>query len=168
MRHPPLLPSEVLRRVMRVARFDGMSVLAVAGAFALASAMLHDEQGTVIGLLIAGAGAIELHGVSLLRQGDEHGTRWLVSSQCSLLVVILGYVALRLSHVDITLLQPLLTDEQKRVILQRGLTIDEFLRAVYVMGYGIIAIATVIYQGGMAIYYLLRRTAVAAALRESE
>src|SRR5665213_13393 len=134
MRHPPLLPIEALRRVVRIARFDGMSVLTVAGAFALASAMLHDEKGTVIGLLIAGGGAIELHGVSLLRHGDHHGTRWLVSSQIILLAVVLGYVALRLSHVDITLLKPLLTAQQRQVIEQRGLSVNEFLRTVYVMG----------------------------------
>ena len=36
-RTPPLLPEETLRRVLRVANFDGMSVLAVAGILALAS-----------------------------------------------------------------------------------------------------------------------------------
>jgi hypothetical protein len=168
MRRPPLLPAEALRRVVRIARFDGMSVLIVAGAFALASAMLHDEKGTVIGLLLAAAGAIELHGVALLRHGYEQGTRWLVSSQVVLLAVVLAYVALRLSHIDIAVLKPLLTDEQQQVIKQRGLSVDEFLRAVYVMGYVIVGVATLIYQGGMAIYYLYRRTAVAAALQEAE
>lgn len=145
-----------------------MSVLIVAGAFALASAIMHDERGTAIGLLLAAAGAIELHGVSLLRHGVEQGTRWLVSSQVLLLILILGYVALRLEHVDIAVLKPLLSAEQQQVIQQRGLTVDEFLRTVYVMGYVLVGIATLFYQGGMAAYYLARRTAVATALRETE
>jgi hypothetical protein len=168
MRQPPLLPSEALKRVMRIARLDGVSVLAVAGAFALASAVLHDEKGTGIGLLLAGAGAVELHGVTLLRHGLDRGMRWLVTSQFMLLVFILGYVAMRLSHIDVALIKPLLTAQQEQVIEQRGLTIDEFLRAVYVMGYAIVGIATLFYQGGMMIYYYCRRTAVAMALREAE
>jgi hypothetical protein len=168
MRRPPLLPAEALRRVLRIARFDGMSVLFVAGAFALASAVMHDEKSTGVGLLLAGAGAIELHGVSLLGQGEKRGMRWLVCSQLVLMALLLGYVAARLSHVDIGLIKPLLTAEQQQTIEQRGLTVDEFLRAVYVMGYAVIGVATVFYQGGMAIYYLCRRAAVAAALREAD
>jgi hypothetical protein len=166
MPRPPLLPAEALRRVLRLARLDGLSVLSVAGAFALASAVAHDQGGTVIGLLVAGAGAVELHGASLLRHGDAQGTRWLVSSQLLLLVLILGYVALRLSHIDIDLIRPLLTAEQRAVIAQRGLTVDDFLRTVYVAGYALVGIATLFYQGGMAVYYLCRRAAVAAALRD--
>ena len=44
---PPLLPTEVLRRVLRVAHLDGLGLLAVAGAFALVSAGYHDTTGTV-------------------------------------------------------------------------------------------------------------------------
>ena len=55
---PPLLPSETFRRVLRVARFDGLSVLGVSGAFALISAASQDVSGAMIGLLVAAAGAI--------------------------------------------------------------------------------------------------------------
>jgi len=92
---PPILPAETLRRVTRIARFDGLSVLIVAGGFALLSAASKDISGAVIGLLIAAAGAIELHGVALLRVGRD-GMRWLVSSQLYLMAVILAYAGFRL------------------------------------------------------------------------
>ena len=103
---PPLLPAHALRRVTHIARLDGLGVLTVAGLFALASALLHDEVGTAIGLVVAGAGAIELHGVALLRHGTERGMRWLVGSQLMLLIVVLGYVVARLWHIDISMMRP--------------------------------------------------------------
>ena len=39
---PPLLPSEMLRRVLRVARFDGVSCSSSPGGFALISAASRD------------------------------------------------------------------------------------------------------------------------------
>jgi hypothetical protein len=163
---PPLLPAHALRRVTHIARLDGLGVLTIAGLFALASALLRDEVGTVIGLVVAGAGAIELHGVALLRHGAERGMRWLVGSQLLLLVVVLGYVVLRLWHVDITMMRPLLSDQQQKVIVESGLSVDQFLRLIYKTTYILVGVATLLYQGGLTIYYQRRRTAVAAALRE--
>src|SRR4051812_10242830 len=66
---PPLLPHETLIRVLRLATLDGLVVLMIATAFALASALGRDFSGAIIGLLIAGGGATELHGVTLMRRG---------------------------------------------------------------------------------------------------
>jgi hypothetical protein len=151
--------------MLRVARFDGASILVIAGAFALGSATLGDGVGTAISLMVAGAGAIELHGAGLLRHGEERGLRWLVSSQIFLMFVMLGYVALKLRNIDTAPMKPLLTDDMRQAIAQAGLTIDEFLHATYVFGYAAIGVLTVLYQGTMAIYYARRQTAVAAALR---
>jgi hypothetical protein len=150
--------------MLRVARFDGGSILILAGGFALGSASLHDVPGTAISLMVAGAGAIELHGAGLLRHGEERGLRWLVTSQVYLMVVMLGLVASKLGHIDTTAMRVLLTDDARAAIAQDGLTVDEFLHMAYVFGYGSVGAATVLYQGGMAIYYARRRTAVAAAL----
>jgi hypothetical protein len=43
---PPVLPEETLRRVLRVARFDGAGMAAVAGLFALVAAAAHDAKAT--------------------------------------------------------------------------------------------------------------------------
>jgi hypothetical protein len=149
-----------------MAKLDGTGVLAIAGAFALASAAVKDRTGAAVGLLVAGAGAVELHGAALVRHGSERGMRWLVASQLFLMAVVLGYVGHRFRHIDLSPMLPLLTDEQRQAIAAAGFTVDRFLRMVYVGTYVAVGVGTLFYQGGMCLYYLRRRPAVAAALRE--
>ena len=47
-----------------------------------------------------------------------------------------------------------------------GWSVDQFIELVYRMTYFAVSLVTVIYQGGMAIYYVRRREAVTAALTE--
>jgi len=176
---PPLLPAEVLRRVLRVSRFDGTTILVVAAAFAFGSAMLHDVHGTMVSLMVAGAGAIELHGAGILRHGEERGLRWLVSAQVYLMFVMLGYVMYSMNHVDIDAFRHLLASsaadmgmpvDQLRQQLaqsaaQSGVTMEEGLRACYQTFYLLVGLATVLCQGAMAIYYARRYPAIAEALR---
>lgn len=164
MKAPPLLPEEVLARVLRLARFDGLSVVVFAGSLALLAAVMGDRVGAVVGLLVAGAGAIELHGASLLSHGDKRGVDWLVRSQLLLLTAILAYCVLRLTHPDLSPLHRAVTDDMKEQLDLIGWSVDEFLRLVYKLTYGCVAFVTVLYQGGMALYYWNRRAAVAAAL----
>jgi len=145
---------------------NGTSVLAIAGVFALISAASRDRSGAVVGLLVAAAGAVELHGAALLRSGRKQGMHWLVASQIQLATVIMVYVALRLQHPDLTAMHAVLNDEQRAVIRQTGLSEDQFLLTAYRIGYEAVAVLTLIYQGAMAFYYARRRKTVAAALRE--
>jgi hypothetical protein len=163
---PPLLPEETFLRVVRLARFDGLGVLIVAGVFSVLSAMAGDRSGAIVGLLIAGAGAIELHGVGLLKHGDSRGMNWLVGSQIFLLLTILGYCQFQLLSADLTMLKSLLTNEQKAQIAALGMSVDQFIQTWKRISVMLIAIATTLYHGGMTIYYLRRRKAVARALGE--
>ena len=61
-----------------------------------------------------------------------------------------------------------LTDDQRTVIRQTGLSEDQFLLAAYRFGYWAVAALTLAYQGAMALYYARRRGPVAAALRERD
>jgi hypothetical protein len=161
---PPFLPEETLHRVLRVARADGMSVLMVATFFALLSGMAGDFGGAIIGLLIAGAGAIELHGAGLLRHGDARGVGWLISSQLFLLVSILTYCVVRFSHVEM----PPLPDFAAQLIdssaEQLGMTREQYLLFFHHLVLETFALVSIVYQSGMAIYYFNRRHAVARAL----
>lgn len=165
---PPLLPSEVLRRVLRVARFDGVSVLGIASACAVVSAASHDPTGTIVGVLAAAAGAMELAGAGMLGSGDPRGLRWLVTSQLFLLVTVLGYVALRLSNIDVEPLRKAVTPEIAEQIQQAGMTTDAFLVEMMRLVYIAVAGATILYQGGMAVYYLRKSAGVLMALNEDE
>ena len=172
---PPLLPDETLARVTRLARFDGMGILAIAGAFALGSAAMGDYRGAAIGVAIAGAGACELHGVSLLQQGQSRGVSWLVGSQLYLLMTVLGYVAWRLTNYDPELMrqlaEPVLQNpEAQAKMTAAGATPEDLLEMVqllYRIGYGAVGALTLLYQGGMIRYYQHRRDAIATALGDA-
>ena len=173
MQPPPILPEETLRRVLRLARFDGMSVLIIAGAFGLLSAVAKDHPGAIVGMLVAGAGAVELHGVALLRAARAEGMNWLVGSQLFLMAAMLGYCAFRLTHVVIPPIPPnpsgllkMLDTIVEMDAQQLGITKEECLRFVYRLSFQLIAAVTVVYQGSMSFYYLRRRAAVVAALPE--
>jgi hypothetical protein len=166
MQQPPLLPFETYRRVVRLGRMDGLSILLVAGAFALLQAVAGDVPGAIVGLLVAGAGAIELHGVGLLEEGEPRGMDWLISSQLFLLGALLGYCALRLTHVEIPpvpdALAPMIDTSAARLDMSR----EEYLRFIQRLGLQIVAAVSLFYQGGMAIYYFRRRETVRRALFE--
>ena len=167
MKAPPILPEVTLHRVLRVARFDGISMAAIAGLFALVSASAHDVTGAIIGVLVAGAGAMELHGASQLHGGSAGGMRWLITSQFCVMVVILGYVTWRLGHPDPLLqaaFRAALKDEQRQVLVQTGVSEAEFVQMGSRMVYFGVGLATLLYQSLMMLYYARRRGAVEQAL----
>jgi len=166
MQTPPLLSEVILGRVLRLASFDGLGVLISAGLFALLSAAAGDYGGAAIGILVAGAGAIELHGVALLRAVHVEGMNWLIGSQAFLMASMLGYCVFRLTHVTIPPMPPNLSSMIELTAEQLGMTKDEYLHFVYRAGFQVIAGLTVIYQGSMALYYIHRRAPVAAALTQ--
>lgn len=166
---PPILASEVLRHVLRVARFDGVTVLCLAGFFALVSAGSGDVSGAAFGLLIAAAGAVELHGMGLIRSADRRGMSWLIGSQLYLMSVVLGYVGYRVANPDsdpiVRIAKTALTEQIRQAGLDPVQFMAEFPRELRLL-YLAVAGLTVLYQGGMAIYYMRRRGAVEAAIDE--
>jgi len=175
MKTPPLLPGETLRRVLLVAKIDGIGVMAVAGLLTLATAAGGDLRATVLGLLATAAGAIELHGAGLLRAGEPRGVQWLSWSQPMLMAVILGVCAWNLTHVDAQSLEQIKTmaremygERLTKLIADTGLSEGQYFRLVYQSTYWALAVATLAYQGGMTIYYLRRRETLIAAAEEVE
>jgi hypothetical protein len=164
MQQPPLLPEEILHRVLRLARMEGISVLMIAGFLALASAAASDYVGAIIGLLVAGAGAIELHGEGLLRGGYPRGVNWLVASQLYLMTVVIGYCGMQLAHPVLApvpaALKPLIETSAE----QLQMTTQEYLLMLHRLTFRLLALLTFLYQGAMAIYYYRRREAIERAL----
>ena len=168
MQQPPLLPEETLVRVLRLARFDGMGAMVLGGMFALFAGAARDFPFAAIGLLASGAGAIELHGAALLRQGDPRGMRWLVASQPFLLAVILCYCALRLWFIELPPIPASFQSVFKASAEQWGVSVEEYQRVLNRITLLAVAAVSCGFQGGMMFYYLRRRKPVAQALANGE
>lgn len=161
------MPEETLARVMRLARLDGFMILLFAGGYAAMAALAKHGTGLAIGVGVMTAGAIELHGVELLKGHRISGLRWLVASQFYLLAVILAYATWRWFYVDLALMRSALTPDLRQAIGELGWREDDFLLLVNRITYGVFALVSVAYQGGMALYYWRRRDAVRLALDEA-
>lgn len=166
MRRPPLLPSEILARVLRVAKFDGTTVFLLSGFFAVMMASAGEMQFAVLGLLAAGAGAIELHGAGLLGHGDRRGVNWLIASQPVLLCIIYLYCALRLTHFELPPIPASKQVEFDQAASQLGISTDELLRKVYRFTIQTVAVIATLFQGWMLVYYLRRRQTLTQAADE--
>jgi hypothetical protein len=164
MSTPPLLPEAALARVLHVARFDGLSVLVLAGTFALLKAIDQQAAFALVGLAAAGAGAVELHGVGQLGQRDGRGLRWLLASQPLLLAAVLAYCALRLKSAEV----PPIPESFRNLIAlsaaQWGMGAEAYLGFVHRLTLGALAVVSTAVQSGMFLYYWRQRAALRAAL----
>lgn len=142
-----------------------MSVLLVAAFFALLSALVGDFVGAIAGLVIAGSGAMEVHGGTLLNHYDVRGANWLISSQLVCLAGILVYCAVRLFFAPM----PPMPDDAKAMLAmsaqQWHTTAERLWVASYQGGLMLFAVLSTAYQGGLAIYYARRRRALAQAVQ---
>jgi hypothetical protein len=165
-RSPPS-PEKTLARVLKLAKFEGITVLVIGSGGALLSALMGDWLGAVVGVLVAGAGAVECHGGNLLRDGQARGLNWLVRSQLLLLNIILLYIAIRL----LTLIfggVNAVTSEGFRSLMASfdrwELSDQKQFVQQFKLFYALIAALTLVYQGGMALYYHRRRSIIREAL----
>jgi hypothetical protein len=173
---PPLTPEETLRRVLSTARLDGISLLAVSGLFAGASLLFGDLAGGLIGLLVCTAGAVELRGRALLQAGEVRGLNWLIASQAWLLGCVLAYVLWQLNSYNPALARELIRPVLRSALIQPLLAAAELteadilreVRSIYLTAYMIAGVLSFGFQGGLALYYRNRRTALTAALAERE
>ncbi len=161
---PPLLPDEALPRVLRHARLNGTWVLLVASTFALVGALGGEPIPVIAWLLVAGTGAMALHGAGLLAGGEVRGINWLVGGQLFCMAFLLALCAWQLTHVDLTPLRAAVTADIRESYTKAGLTEDEFLLMSYRLTFGFVALVALVYPGSMALYFHRRRHAVEAAV----
>ncbi len=164
---PPALPSDVLQRVVTIARLDGWSVVGIATVGTIVAAVMGDRTGALIGAGVAAAGGLELAGVRALGRGRAGGVNALVASQLMLLLLIWGYAGLRLWAGTDALVDQVLTPERVARIAGLGVDtrlLDELLRRTLPLTYGVIVLATLGYQGGLALFYHRKRGSIGTAL----
>ncbi len=146
-----------LKRVLRISKLNGWSIVIIAGLGALGSILFHDLVGIVVCLLSVGAGLMELHGNRMLKRHDSGGMAWLFRAELFLLGVIAAYLVSRLASFDQESVLGNLTPEMQSSLTQMGVETKDLVRLVrmaFYGGYGGALLLTLIYQGGMALYYL--------------
>ena len=158
---------KALKRVLTISRLDGWSVIVFAVLGILLTLVIGDISGLGVGLLIGVAGWMEVRGHNLLKQRKPDGMRWLVRSQMFLLAVILVYCSSRLGSFDEETVMSSLTPEMETILSEAGIGKNDILplvRTAFFAVYGGVAIATLLYQGGMAMYYKSKTTPVTEVL----
>ena len=143
-------------------------MLILGSFFAVMSALAHDIPYVIIGLLGAGAGALELHGVALLREQEPRGMNWIIASQPFMLVVILGYCVLRLTYFEVPPVPERLKDMVSLGAQQWNLSVEDYFRMVNRITAFTVGGVAFLYQGAMTLYYLRRKNAVSLALSQSD
>ncbi len=164
---PPPLPEEILGRVLRTAKTNGLSVLIIASLGALASLAFGDLEGTAVGLAVAFGGWMELSGRQRLLRGDADGVTRLIRAQYVVMGAILVYCVTRLASFDPDQALSGLTPDMRQELVNEGVDVAAILRLVrigFYSLYSVVAVVTLIYQGVMARYYGRRREPVAQAL----
>ena len=175
----PRPPEEVLRRVIRFSRLNGWSVVICAGLCAVISLGFGDLVSFAVGALVAVGGVIEVRGCRRLRRRDPDGMRLLVRSQLMVLGVIWVYAVPRLLSFDAGYLQDQVIPNLREVLSASGSDLDSLLASAglnakdivplvhlfFVVLYGSVMFVTLLYQGGLALYYRHRTAVVTAALR---
>lgn len=172
---PPVLPEKSLQRVLAIARVDGWSIVIVAALGGLLSLVQGGWLATAAAALVVLAGTGELHGRCLLLRQELKGLSWLVGAQVFLLVVIWVYAWCRWRYFDPAAmwaeLPALAQTEVNRQMLVAGLEpeLDRplLLQMMNVMVCAILAFVTLLYQGGLALYYTRQRDRIRQALRQS-
>lgn len=166
----PTKAEKTLKRVLFISAFDGWSVIAIAALGTLITLLFGDYSGVGVGLLIAGAGWMELRGRKQLKRRDTAGMKTLARSQLLLLSVILVYCTMRLASFDDATAMGNLTPDLESLLQEAGIQKAEILplvRTAFLAIYGGVALGTLIYQGGMIFYYRARTNLVTEALATS-
>lgn len=167
---PPSSQDPVLRRVLKISRINGWSVTIVAGVCTLIALLLGDLVSTAVGLLVTVGGVMEVYGRRRLLRGNASAMRWLVRAQLIVLGTIWAYAAARLASFDEELARQMATPGIQTMLTELDVTLDEIMplvRTAFYALYGGLIAATLLYQGGLAVYYHRRRGAVARAMQTS-
>ena len=160
--------ARLTQKITRISTFNAWSVTFIAGSFAVLSLLALSVPGVVVGAAVAAAGPTELYGQRKLEDDPRTARTWMVGSQVWLMVCVLSYCAWRLLSLDPDNPFVVFGDAAQVFELVEVFGIPQsylaslFIQAFYIT-YGLIAALTLLFQGGLAVYY---RTRIGRIIRE--
>jgi len=142
---------------MIVAAINGWSVAVLGGLCLLLSVVWFSLWGVLVGAAATASGYMELSGRRRLKQGLPEAGRWLAGSQLLLLVAIFLYAGYQLLWFDPhSFMKDLPPDYQEAMgSLMGGQELDQLIGRVVTAFYAALMLATLLYQGGLCLYYSL-------------
>jgi len=153
--------SVLYQRIMRISTINAWSVTIIAGCFTGLSLLGMSIPGVIVGAAVTTAGPLELHGLKQLEADPSRARPWMVGSQVWLMACVVSYCAWRLLSLDPDNPFVVFGDAAQVLELVAIFGIPEaylaslFVQAFYIT-YGLIAALTLIFQGGLAVYYRSR------------
>jgi hypothetical protein len=162
-----LTPEKALAGVRKLSRLNGWSVVIIASLGTFVTLLLGDLLGLAIGLLVMGAGVMEVHGNRRLANGDAKGMNWLVRSQLFLMAFVVVYAVSRLASFDGETALANLTPEMAAALQELQIDPRDLLPLIKLSlwgGYGAVMVVTIGYQGGLSLFYRGRIPLVTQAL----
>ena len=157
---PARPPEQRLQRLLLLARIDALSLVIVAGPAAVVSLCWREWFGAAVGAGIALCGALEWAGRNRLARRERSGLTWMVVAQLAGLALILLYVrslALAPQTERLLALLPSFTREQLDLLCPDPEELRALLAALQRLTASLLAILAILYQGGLALYYLHAR-----------
>ena len=147
------MPSEPRRPTswaVRLARGNGLGYV-VFGLLTIATAIPSSLLDAILGGALVAAGMIERRGAGALERGEPGAATTLSRTELALCAAIVGYAALRMTvFPSASLSDPALLGDTLGL---DAAEMEEMARSVSQVLYGSVAIASVLYQGGIAMYF---------------
>ncbi|MFM1852410.1 MAG: hypothetical protein RIS54_2094 [Verrucomicrobiota bacterium] len=161
------MPEEILRRIIRLSGINGWCVALVAGLGGLVSLAFADWIGAATGLAVCAGGGLELRGRKQVLQGEATGMRRMVLAQLVVLATLWVYSVVQLIVFDAARLVAELPPEIHAMIADAQLDVAQVQQLLTIANfalYGAVMLASLVYQGGLALYYRHRTPSVVAVL----
>ena len=175
-RMPDSLPEPTLRRALALSLMDGWCMTLFSGFCTSLSLCLGEWSGAAVGAVVMSCGITTLCSRKRLMRGDASGMVWLLRAQLAVLAIVFLYVLANLLAYDAAALSQRLRGLQASSSLggiaistleQYGVStsdLEPFLRPMYFAVYLLMMGGTLLFQGGLALFYKTRRGQVAAEL----
>ena len=146
-----------LARAANVARSNARGYALFGALTLIVAALGPDALGLAIGAVVTGVGVAQLRAVPRLRAADAEAPRAMARNELLLMGGIALYALLKL-----TLLRETGEELQAQVGDTSGLGLDiaELSRSLNTLVYSTVLAVTLLYQGGLALYFLRRRPAL--------
>lgn len=155
----------MIRRAAGVALFSGVSTLLIGLASAVCAAVWPDVIGVVGSAALLLIGAVELLGRRRLLRGDPRSARLLMRNQLALLALAIAYCIIQMASFSVEKLKndalPPEVRSQLGSMPDIAHTIDQNVERWGTLAhygtYCVMMIASLGFQGGLALYYATRR-----------